>query len=379
MKTIVCFGEDWGRHPSTLQFLARRLADHDRVIWVESLGLRRPSPSVADAKRILGKIRKWWRRSSPGDPANHSVHVCTPLVLPFHGWRLARWLNRLILARMIKRRVRRLAQGARPVVVTACPTTAYLLGHLGEARSVYYCADDYAHMPGVDAALVHELEARLLQQVDAVVATSEPLLRAKATSAKPTQLLRHGVDVEHFRAAGLPDAPVHPALTGVPAPVFGFHGLIQDIIDFELIAEVARQRPDWSFVFVGAAPDGLGTCPTAPNIFYVGAYPYAVMPSFIRGFDVCVIPYKVEERTRACNPIKLREYLAAGKPVISTLIPEVLAYGDVVRFASTPDEFVHQGEWLLRHDGASMVQQRVDRIRSETWEAVAERFREVLG
>lgn len=378
MKTIICFGEDWGRHPSTLQFLAKRLAKDARVIWVESLGLRRPSASLADASRIFGKVLKWWRASPPADPAKGGVHVCTPLVLPLHRWRLARMVNKVILSRMIRRLVRRIAKGERPVVVTACPSTADLIGHLGEARSVYYCADDYAHMPGVEASTVRDLEARLLEKVDTMVATSEALLRTRSAAVRSTRLLRHGVDFEHFHSAALPDTPVHPSIMGIRGPIFGFHGLIQSLIDFELIAEVARRRPDWSFVFVGPAPEGLGALPVASNIHYLGAYPYVTMPSFIRAFDVCLIPYKLEDRTRACNPIKLREYLAAGKPVISTMIPEVMPYGEVVKFASTPEELIRQGEWLLQHDDASLVRRRIDRIKDETWDAVAARFREFL-
>jgi glycosyltransferase involved in cell wall biosynthesis len=378
MKTLICFGEDWGRHPSTFQFLARELSKRYRILWIESLGLRAPRLSTNDLRRMLKKLgQRFRRRGRPEQPCGN-VLIYTPLVIPFHASRWAQTINIMILTRAVRRLLRNCSPSDAPILVTASPSTAYLVGRFGERRKVYYCADAYAELQGVDRHAVTKLEHRLLQSVDTVVATSQTLFDAKRNVAVPIRMLRHGVDLEHFAAAFQPSTEVAPLLRRFRRPVFGFHGLFQAIIDFELIEAVARRRPEWSFVFIGEPYGNFRPPATAPNVHYLPGQPYNAMPSFIKGFDVCMIPYKLGARTLATNPLKLREYLASGKPVISTHLPEVLIYDDVVRFASTVDEFILEAEQLLAEDSPDHGRKRMERVRSESWEVVAERFREIL-
>ena len=379
MRTVICFGEDWGRHPSTLQFIARQLAKDHTIIWIESLGLRRPKVTLADAQRIWTKLRKWWCGPARDSRVSDNLIVCTPLVLPFHGSKLAQFINRAILQKMIRRLVRDHSNGRAPVIVTASPSTAYLIDCLGGAKSVYYCADEYSQMPGVDSELVRRLEENLLQRVDAVVVTSEYLLQRKRVAGTPIVLLRHGVDCEHFSNVVFQEMPeLPPSLRIIPRPIFGYHGLIQSIIDFELMVEVADRRPAWSLVFIGDHFGDTASLPSRPNLYYLPAQSYDMIPWFIKGFDVCMMPYRLDERTMHCNPIKLREYLAAGKPVLSTPLPEVLLYRDVVEFAGTADEFIRGGDKLLQETGLEYVKKRTDRVSGESWETVARRFQDVL-
>lgn len=376
MRTVICFGEDWGRHPSTLQFIARQLAKDHKIIWVESLGFRPPRVTLADACRIWTKLHRWLLGPARDSRVSDNLIVYTPLVLPFHGYKWAQFINRATLQRAIRQLVRNHSDGQAPVVVTASPSTAYLIGHLGESRSVYYCADEYSQMPGVDSELVRRLEGDLLQRVDTVVVTSEYLLQRKRVAGTPIALLRHGVDFEHFSNVEMPELP--PSLRIIPRPIFGYHGLIQSIIDFELIVEVADRRPAWSLVLIGDHFGDTASLPSRPNLYYLPAQSYDMIPCFIKGFDVCIMPYRLDERTMHCNPIKLREYLAAGKPVLSTPLPEVLLYRDVVEFAGTADEFIRGGDKLLQETGLEYVKKRADRVSGESWEAVARRFQEVL-
>jgi glycosyltransferase involved in cell wall biosynthesis len=378
MKTLICFGEDWGRHPSTFQFLARELSKRHRILWIESLGLRAPRLSTTDLRRMLKKLGQWFRHSTTREQPCGNVLIYSPLVIPFHASRWSQRINTMILTRAVRRLLRVCSATEAPILVTASPSAAYLVGRFGERRKIYYCADAYAELPGVDRHAIIKLEARLLQSVDTVVATSQTLFDAKQNLGIPIRLLRHGVDFEHFAAASQPSTEVAPLLRRIRRPVFGFHGLFQAIIDFELIGEVARRRPEWSFVFIGQPYGNFRPPATAPNVHYLPGQPYNAMPSFIRGFDVCMIPYKVDARTLAANPVKLREYLASGKPVISTRLPEVLIYDDVVRFASTAEEFIVQAEQILAEDSQDHGRKRMERVRSESWEVVAEKFREIV-
>jgi glycosyltransferase involved in cell wall biosynthesis len=377
MRTLICFGEDWGRHPSTFQFLARELSKRHRILWIESLGLRRPRLSRTDIGRMVKKFGQWFRRRCKREqPSN--VLIYTPLVIPFHASWWARAINTMILRRAVRKLLRDHTDADHPTVVTSSPSAAYLVGQFGKGRKVYYCADEYAELPGVDRDEIGKLEARLFRSVDAVVVTSHTLFEAKRSYGVPIRLLRHGVDVEHFSAANHPSTEVAPLLRSFRRPVFGFHGLFQAIIDFDLIEAVARQRPGWSFVFIGQPYGNFRPPATEANIHYLPGQPYNAMPSFIKGFDVCMIPYKVDARTRAANPVKLREYLASGKPVISTPLPEVLLYDDVVRFASTAEGFIDEAERILDEDSPDHGRKRMERVRAESWGVVAERFREIV-
>lgn len=379
MQTIVCFGDDWGRHPSTLQFLARQLAKRYQIVWIESLGLRYPRLTLIDFRRVLGKLMKWWRGPATQNNVSENLVVLTPMVLPFHRNPFVRLLNRLIIQRALNRLRDRQRSSSSWLVVTMFPYIEYLLGHLGEGRSVYYCVDELSEFPGMNPAAVRELEEKLLRKVNVVIVTSAALLSTKRSPGKRTQLLRHGVDFEAFSSEGLVEASPPLLIRDIPRPVFGYHGCIQEIIDFDLIATVAQRRPEWSFVFIGAQYGEVSERIALPNIHYLPVQPYSAMPSVVAHFDVGIIPYRLDERTRNCNPIKLREYLAAGKPVLSTRLPEVMMYADVVAFANTPDEFVTQGERLLRETGPEYRQKRMDRVRQDSWEAVAAKFIEFSG
>jgi glycosyltransferase involved in cell wall biosynthesis len=378
MRTLICFGEDWGRHPSTLQFLAKELAKRYQVLWIESIGMRRPRFSAADFRRAWEKFRNWWQAHEKKDSAVPNLVVIAPLVLPFHGNVVARGINRVIMRLALRKALTHNESRALPLIVTASPGSEYLLDQLGAERVVYYCADEYSSMPGMDAGLIRNLEARLLSKVDAVIVTSETLLKAKSAAGKPISLLRHGVDTMHFSAAARPETPVASVLQGIPAPIFGFYGLVQSHIAFETIVTVAERRRDWSFVFIGKRDEDPSIFPSLPNIHYLPAQPYAQLPSVLKGFNVCLIPYQVDERTRDRNPVKLREYLAGGKPVISTPLPEVLVYRDVVAIAGTADEFERAAEQLLQEKGEEEAQRRMEYVHDDSWDAVASRFVKVL-
>jgi glycosyltransferase involved in cell wall biosynthesis len=378
MRTLICFGEDWGRHPSTLQFLAKELAKRYRVLWIESIGMRRPRFSAADFRRAMGKIRGWWLARAKSESGVPNVVVIAPLVLPFHGNVVARGINRVIIKRAMTRALVQYSDEALPLVVTASPCSEYLLDQIDAERVVYYCADEYSCMPGMDSALIRNLEARLLNKVDAVIVTSETLLKTKSAAGKPISLLRHGVDTLHFSQADRAETPVAGVLKGIPAPIFGFYGLVQSHIDFEMITTVASRREEWSFVFIGPRDEDPSAFPLLPNIHYLPAQPYTQLPSVLKGLTVCLIPYQVDERTKDRNPVKLREYLAGGKPVLSTPLPEVLVYRDVVAIASTADEFEHAAERLLQEQGRESAHRRMEYVHDDSWDAVASRFIKVL-
>jgi glycosyltransferase involved in cell wall biosynthesis len=246
------------------------------------------------------------------------------------------------------------------------PDISYMLGQFGEREVIYYCVDDHAAFTGYNRDQVLRDEEELCRKADLVITTSTVLQEAKEGWNKRTILVPHGVDFEHFRRAV--DEPLaEPAvLADIPRPRLGFIGLIRDWVDLELLAEAARRKSEWHFVLIGDSTVDLGAYRKLNNLHFLGRKPYQELPAYCRHFDVGLIPFQINELTRAVNPIKLREYLAAGLPVVSTPMPEVLQYDGLIRISDSTDSFVAAIEASLADD-PSMYRQRSDAMRSESW------------
>jgi len=337
---------DWTYHMARPQQLARAFAERLPVLYVETTGLR------AVGARDLGRLLRRVRRGVAGRyEAGPNLWVFSPLVLPFHRSRLARAINRFLLRDAVRGQARDLGL-AEPLLFISIPTAASidLVGHLGEAASVYDCMDDLTAIPAVDRS-IRASEAELARHVDVMVTPSDALRRLKAPLRQDIAVVGQGVDAAHFaRQTACP-----PELVALPHPLLLCAGGIDERLDFALLDEVARLRPGWSIVLVG--PE-LSVCPVQvphPNVYRLGRRSYGDLPAYVQAADVCLIPYADTRWARACTPVKTLEYLAAGRPVVSTDVPAVRAYEPLVRIARRAPEFVAAVEAALAED--SPVQQ----------------------
>ena len=201
------------------------------------------------------------------------------------------------------------------------------------------------------------------------------MARGSATS-KPRRvaLVRHGVEVEHFRRALDPALPIPDELRALPRPVLGYFGLLaEDWIDVPLLEKIADRYAHGSLVLLGRATRDLSSLAARPNVHLLGRRPYASLPAYCRGFDVALNVFPINDVTLAANPLKVREYLAAGLPVVSTRIPEVEVLGDRVRVAPDHAAFLHEIEQALRDPGCKP--ERSGSVEGEGWDA---RFGELV-
>jgi len=362
---LIVFGEDWGRHPSSTQHLIKRLAADRRVVWINSIGLRRPRLGAADLKRIAQKLRAalFGRSRAPAEraPLPPNLSVVAPLALPWPGNPLAGWINRLLVGRQV--RAAMAARGiTRPVLWASLPTAVDLLGAFGERATIYYCGDDFAHLAGVDHDPVTRAEGRLAAKADRILAAS-PRLAAKFPAAK-TLMLPHGADIALFAepASRAPDLP--------EGPVAGFYGSLSAWLDQDLLADVARRLPDWIFLVIGEVRVPVGRLTAVPNIRLVGPRPHEALPGYSQHWQASLLPFLDNAQIRASNPLKLREYLATGQPVVSTPFPALEAYADLVAIAPDAAGFA-AAIGQSRHEPEARRAERRDRVRSETWEARA--------
>jgi glycosyltransferase involved in cell wall biosynthesis len=246
------------------------------------------------------------------------------------------------------------------------PAAAIIAGQLGEEQLIYYCVDEYTAFSGVASSALAEMETKLLKQSDLVIVSAERLYQSKAPHNPNTVLVQHGVDFEHFRKACTGEVEPIPEQASLPRPILGFFGLVADWVDVDLMAEMARRFPEGSLVIVGKVSTDVSKLESLPNVHFFGRKPYADLPAYCAGWDVSLMPFRINELTLNANPLKVREYLAAGLPVISTSVPEVESLG-LCRIASNADEFEREIREALADPGPTI--ERSNQIRHESWEA----------
>jgi glycosyltransferase involved in cell wall biosynthesis len=239
--------------------------------------------------------------------------------------------------------------------------------------------DEFSAFSDTNGKHIAELEEQLLKRADLCITSADRLRDNKVRVNPNTVLVRHGVDFNHFVKACDPATPIPEDIANLPKPIFGFFGLVADWVDLEAIAATARAHPEGSVVVIGkVAPDvDPSVLKAEKNIHLLGRKPYAALPGYCKAFDVALMPFKVNELTLNANPLKVREYLAAGVPVVSSDIPEVRKVG-LCKLARDTEDFVRKVDECLA-EGAGPSRERAERIRHESWEAKVEEIRGFVG
>lgn len=382
--TFVVFSDDWGRHPSSCQHLFKRIVPKADVIWVNTVGLRVPRLSLYDVKRGMQVLASWLRprkaapggdaAGAPGEAAMGSApKVLRPAMWPSFRSRWSAALNQRLLSRAVHKALN--GTGRKEIIlVSTLPIVPALFKDAIFRKKIYYCVDDFTEWHGVDGEAMRRLEQGTLAACDLLIATSSPILESRGGSARAATLLTHGVDVAHF--SGAVANPLSP-LAKLRKPIVGLFGVFDRRIDADLVKACARALPQASFAVVGPLVDrDAGEFADVPNLHFLGAMPYRDLPGHVAHFDVCMLPYVIDKTTRNINPLKLKEYLATGKPVIATPLPEAAKLGAYLTLAE-PGRFVAELERLLvrllarppaRPQGLDAF------LAGESWDAKAERF-----
>ena len=217
---------------------------------------------------------------------------------------------------------------------------------------IYECVDEHSEYPEnvYRKEKIKQLEANLIAHSALTTVTARGLLEKKSSLAQRIKLVPNGVDFDNFNAASSSSISVPQDIASVGKPILMYVGAIMQWFDMDLVDRLAQLRRDWSIVLVGPTNLQQSELTSEPNIFYLGRRPPGSIPGYIGAADVCLIPFRVNELTRYVNPLKLYEYLAAGKPVVSVPMPEVVAQHQrgVIEIASTAGEFVEAVESLLK-------------------------------
>ncbi|MEU3642527.1 glycosyltransferase [Lentzea sp. NPDC034063] len=377
--SYLCFSaQDWWYHNrahSDFQLL-RRVAKHRKVLLVNSIGLRMPSPgkSTQFLRRIFRKAKSVAMLVRQPIPETPNFYVMTPAPLPFYGKPWLRKLNSVLVRAQVKAVCFFLRMGT-PVVVATIPTAWDVVKPMKTKGLVFNRSDRHSAFPEADQGTIAGLENQLLSNSDSVLYVSRALQEEEsALTGDRAHFLDHGVDVDHFtRRTELP-----ADIASVPGPRIGFFGSLDDyLVDFDLIEKVAQEFPEASVVLIGDATCSMERYDKYPNVHWLDFRSYDQIPGYGSGFDVALMPWLDNDWIKHANPIKMKEYLALGLAVVSTDFPEVERYGDVIRIAQGEADFIDQIRLTLKDGGLKTPAERRAAVLTASWDSRARELMQI--
>ncbi|MBI4471558.1 MAG: glycosyltransferase [Acidobacteria bacterium] len=377
---IVCLStQDWNGLWTRKQRFMKMFAENgNRVLYVETpvhlLGLDVLPKDLGRFFRFLQGPRLVEDRLFVG-----TLPILLPMFQMFHS---VNSVNQGLIAKVLRSWIRRLGF-KRPVLWIYTPFSAKLIDGIEHTASIYECVDEFRASRGfVRSSVVGELEDELLRKVQLTVVTQENLLPHRASICPNTVCIPNGADVRQFKEAALGHLAVPREMAAIPRPILGLVGHIHYWIDLKLIRFLAERKPEWSFVLIGPANPLARTREIRhlPNVRLLGRKPQTEIPAHVQAMDCCLNPYVSGMLSEHVSPLKLYEYLAAGKPVVSTDMPEARKFAEHVRVADSHASFLSQCETALAclPELESVIRQRLNLVAEHSWENRFERLNRVL-
>jgi len=379
-KSIICFGgEDWWyHHPHSKNHLMRRFARAgNKVIFVNSISMGlAPIKSGEILPRVKRKLKSYAKLARTTE---EGITVVSPAVVPFFGSRAAVATNRKLLTAQISSLAKRRGL-SQPILWIAIPTAIEVAGRLDESLIIYHVSDKYDANTmdhATDPALIRALHERAIEAADLIFYSSRKLLAEAEHGREKSHLLEQAVDFERW--SKINEVPVAAAVQRIPRPRIGYFGAIEPwLVDQELIRKASHERPEWHWVFIGNKSRGL-EIESLPNVHFLPPVSYDDLPGYAAGFDVCVLPWNTEVPfTSYGSAIKVREYLATGKPVVISPLPEYESMSSVLRIGRSPEQFLELVDDALREEEPEKARARRDAVRNGTWDARAEWVSELI-
>ena len=355
----------------------------NKVIFLNSISMGLPALGHKDIlPRISRKLRSY---SKLARQTSEGITVVSPASLPFFGSRAARAINLGLLRSQIQRLTA--SRGfSKPILWIAIPTAAEMIGCFNESLVIYHISDKYDANTmdhATDPAAIRRLHEKAIDGADIIFYSGRKLLDEATGGRERSYLLEQAVDFEHWvgldRRVKTGELQIAPAIERIPRPRLGYFGAIEPwLVDQQLIKQAARERPDWQWIFIGNRSRGL-EIESLPNAHFLPPVAYDDLPRYAAGFDVCVLPWETQQAfTSYGSAIKVREYLATGKPVVISPLPEYEPMADVLRIARSRDQFLSLVADALNETDEAAARRREAAVASGTWDARAEWVSELI-
>ena len=375
MRKTVCLSTScYHPFPTRKQHVMNRLDSEEILYFDPPVTYLAPFKDKAAWKRITA-----YRKAGERAKDNLTVYA-TPPLLPFYNkYRFINKINQKRLARFVRKKMK-LHGFENPILWCYSPTSADAVPYIPHSALVYDCVDRHSAYKGfIDADTVNGLERDLASKADMVFSTAIGLHETLVQYNPKATLLPNGVNFEHFYTAYEKELPVPDDMKDIKHPIIGFVGMLQECIDYEKIEETAKNRPDWSIVLIGKTLPGVNVdyLRKYDNIHFLGMKKYDALPAYLKYFDVCLNVFRDGDLSRDVSPLKFYEYLATGKPIVSTPQPvQVLDYADVICIAEHGDDFAKKCEEAMNDTGKE--EKRIEYARACSWDARVREMERIL-
>lgn len=372
---IICISSiDWDFVWQGHQEIMSTLADNgNRILFIENTGVR--TPGLRDLPRLKKRIKNWLRSVKGIRKEKENLYIYSPLILPFPYSKIARFINRHLLIPGLMKWIK--SSGfSKPIIWTFLPTGLVLdvIDAVDNRLVIYYCIDNFS-ASSPQAKKIRNTEKTLIADADIVFVTSKKLHDLCSQYNTDVHIFSYGINTDIYKKASDAKMDVPEDMAAIKHPIVGYVGGVHKWIDFKLVKFLASVHPDKSFAFVGPIQTDVSELADLKNIYFLGQKAYDKLPSYVSQFDICLIPYLITEYTNNVYPTKINEYLALGKPVVSTPIPEVESFNernnDVVFIGRTKEHFSSiVGETLSGKDSDEVRHKRMDiAIQEGSWKA----------
>ena len=367
MKQIVCLSTSpWYPLPTRKQQVMSRIEDAQILYFDPPVSILAPLKDPQARKRIFA-----YRKPAQTVAPNLQVFALPPVLPFFNRYRILNKLNQRRIARFVRKKMAE-QQMLEPGLWTYSPTSCDCVDRIPHKALVYDCVDRHSAYGGLmNPAVVDEMELELAKKADMVFATAQGLQQRLKQVNETASFIPNGANFERFSQAAEPQKRPED-FPQVDGPIFGFVGAIQDCIEYGFIETAAKAKPEWSFVLIGAEKPGvnLSNLKALSNVYFLGLKPNETLPQYIAQFDACLNLFAANELSKDVSPLKFYEYLATGKPIVSTPQPEqVLQFAPLIHIAHTAQEFVVKCAEAQADDLPERRQARLEQGRSSSWDA----------
>ena len=373
-KNILCFGSEKWEYPGFQQTIMRKLSTSNRVIFVNPLGSRKAKLDYSQLNIYLRKIKRTFAKKYA--PATNCL-VCSPWIIPLVYNSMITPLNKQLVKYQFGKLLTK--NNFRPYILwIGTPTAAFLLDLFNPEMTVYHAVDRYSEFSFVDQEKIRHYEKIVAEKADVILCTSDAIRDDLVKYNKFAYTVTHAVDTNHFNPTRTFDIP--DELKDINRPLVGFIGGLADWVDYDLLYNVAKKIPDICLVLIGRKYDSVdfSSLQRLPNVLWLGYKDFAILPKYLNMFSVCLIPYVINDRLEAVDPIKLREYLSMGKSVVSTDLPEVRKLNHLVYIGKNADDFVAKVKVAIEENNSNLTLERVAIAQRSNWPAKISEISNIL-
>ena len=366
----------WQGHQEIMSAFAK---NGNRVLFIENTGVRRPG--IRDISRIKSRIKNWFKGVTGIRREKDNLYIFSPIVLPFPHSRIAKWINRHLVLSVLEKWMR-ITDFSNPIVWTFLPTglALDLINSIGNKLVVYYCIADFEKLVK-NPARIRQSEIGVIKVSDLIFVQGQELKRKCEAYNKKVTIFPFGVNMDRFNEDSAKTRKP-PDIEHIKGTIIGYVGGIHKHVDFALIRFLAERNRKWTFLFIGPVQTDVSEVDGLENVIFLEQKEHKELANYINSFDVSMVPYLLNEYTETVYPTKINEYLAMGKPVVATALPEVVElnkeYGQIIYIGGSKEDFEEQIKKAMKENNSALRNKYIEVARGNSWDVRIEKMSQLM-